>query len=114
MRRIVWILVLVSLSLSGRAAQRYHLEGGQYRLADFTWSGNTLVSSADLSRYITLKPGEPANAPKLAYDLAQARKLFLKFGREAAAITPVPTFTGETVSYVFNVKGRRSLPHGPV
>lgn len=79
-------------------------EGAQYRLAGFTWSGNTVVSSADLSRLITMKPGEPVNSGKLRYDLAQARKLFLKFGREAATITPVATFSADTVSYVFSVK----------
>jgi outer membrane protein assembly factor BamA len=79
-------------------------EGVQYRLADFVWSGNTLIASGDLSKCITLKPGEPVNAAKLNHDLAVARKLFLKFGREAAVIMPVPTFTGETVTYVFNVK----------
>lgn len=79
-------------------------EGDQYRLAGFTWSGNTLVSSGDLSKYVTLKPGEPVNTAKLNHDLAQARKLFLKFGREAATITPVPTFAADTVTYVFSVK----------
>jgi outer membrane protein assembly factor BamA len=79
-------------------------EGAQYRLADFSWSGNTLIASSDLSKCITLKQGEPVNSAKLNHDLAQARKLFLKFGREAAAIVPVPTFTGESVTYVFNVK----------
>src|SRR5262249_21601474 len=57
-----------------------------------------------LSKCITLKPGEPVNSAKLSYDLAQARKLFLKFGREAAVIVPVPTFASDSVSYVFNVK----------
>lgn len=79
-------------------------EGAQYRLADFTWAGNTLVSNIDLSKCITLKPGEPVNGVKLTHDLAQARKLFLKYGREAAVIAPAPAFAGETVSYVFNVK----------
>lgn len=79
-------------------------EGALYRLGGYTWSGNTLVSSPDLSRYITLKTGEPVNASKLRYDLAQARKQFLKFGHEATVITPVPTFNQDTVNYEFAVK----------
>lgn len=79
-------------------------EGLEYRLADFTWSGNMLISSADLSKCITLKPGEPVNGLKLKHDLGQARKLFLKYGREGAAITPLPAWSGERVSYVFKVQ----------
>jgi outer membrane protein assembly factor BamA len=79
-------------------------EGQQYRLAGFTWSGNTLVPSDQLAKHITLKPGEVVNAEKLDNDLAQARKLFLKFGREASTITPRPVFAADTVNYTFEVK----------
>ena len=47
-------------------------EGVQYRLADFSWSGNTLIANSDLSKCITLKQGEPVNSAKLNHDLAQA------------------------------------------
>jgi len=81
-------------------------EGRQYRLAGFTWTGNTLIAADELSKRITLKVGDPVDAGKLAYDLAQARKLFGKFGREGAAITPQPTFAvdADTVTYVFTVR----------
>jgi outer membrane protein assembly factor BamA len=81
-------------------------EGTQYRLAGFSWSGNTLIPGDELSKHITLKVGDPVDASKLAHDLAQARKLFLKFGRERALIIPEPSFTSDTdaVSYVFSVK----------
>jgi outer membrane protein insertion porin family len=79
-------------------------EGQQYRLAGFTWSGNTLISSDDLSKYVTLKPGEVVNAEKLQHDLAQARKSLLKFGREASTIIPRPVFAADTVTYTFEVK----------
>jgi outer membrane protein assembly factor BamA len=79
-------------------------EGDQYRLAGYSWSGNTLVSSDELSRRITPKPGEPVNAAKLDHDLNAARKLFGKVGHEGAAIFPVPTFSGDTVAYRFEVK----------
>ncbi|HET6841094.1 MAG TPA: POTRA domain-containing protein [Candidatus Angelobacter sp.] len=78
-------------------------EGTQYRLAGYSWSGNTLVSSDELSRHIMLKPGEPVNAIKLERDLNWNRRLFGKFGHEAATISPAPTFDGNTVSYRFEV-----------
>jgi outer membrane protein assembly factor BamA len=79
-------------------------EGEQYRLAGYNWSGNTLIASEELSKQITLKSGEPVNTSKLNQDLAKAGKLFGKYGREAATITPVPTFAPDTVTYRFAVK----------
>jgi len=78
-------------------------EGDQYRLAGVSWSGNTLLPSDELSRRITLKTGSPVDALQLDRDLAQVRKLFGKFGREAAMIKPVPSFADNTVTYSFQV-----------
>ncbi|HKF24072.1 MAG TPA: POTRA domain-containing protein [Candidatus Angelobacter sp.] len=81
-------------------------EGTQYRLAGFSWSGNTLIPSDELSKHITLKVGDPVDDSKLTHDLSETRKLFLKFGHERALIFPQPNFTADsdTVSYVFTVK----------
>jgi outer membrane protein assembly factor BamA len=79
-------------------------EGEQYRLAGYTWAGNTLIPSDELSKHITLKPGEPVNGQQLDRDLAQVRKLFGKFGREGVTISPTPTFSANTVTYEFAVK----------
>jgi outer membrane protein assembly factor BamA len=81
-------------------------EGRQYRLAGFSWSGNTLIAADELSKRITLKAGEPVDEGKLARDVAQARKLFGKFGHEGTLITPEPAFAADTdtVTYVFTVK----------
>jgi outer membrane protein assembly factor BamA len=78
-------------------------EGEQYRLAGLSWSGNTLISSDDLTKHITLKTGNPVDALQLDRDLAQVRKLFGKFGREAVSIKPLPAFVNDTVSYAFQV-----------
>jgi hypothetical protein len=78
-------------------------EGVQYRVAGFTWSGNTLISSEELSKRLTLKPGEPANGVKLARDLGEVRKLYGKFGREGARIHPAMAFSEETVRYTLEV-----------
>jgi hypothetical protein len=99
------IEVKAALNPSGGVALEVPVsEGEQYRLAGYNWSGSTLISSDELSKQITLKPGEPVNASKLNHDLGEARKLFGKYGREAATITPVPTFAPDTVSYDFAVK----------
>lgn len=79
-------------------------EGDQYRLAGYTWSGNTLIPGDELSKHITLKSGEPVNALQLDRDLAQIRKLFGKFGREGVIISPTLTFNANAVSYEFVVK----------
>lgn len=78
-------------------------EGTQYRLAGLSWSGNTLISSDDLSKRITLKMGVPVDGLQLDRDLSQVRKLYGKFGREAVIIKPVPAFVDDTVSYAFQV-----------
>jgi outer membrane protein insertion porin family len=78
-------------------------EGEQYRLAGLSWSGNTLISSDELAKRITLKAGSPVDALQLDRDLAQVRKLYGKFGREAVMIKPIPAFAGDTVSYAFQV-----------
>jgi len=78
-------------------------EGDQYRLAGLSWSGNTLISSDELTKHITLKSGSPVDSLQLDRDLAKVRQLFGKFGREAVSIKPVPAFVGDTVSYAFQV-----------
>jgi outer membrane protein assembly factor BamA len=88
-------LVTVEVSVS---------EGDQYRLAGYSWTGNTLIPGDELSKRISLKSGEPVNALQLDRDLAQVRKLFGKFGREGVTINPTPAFTANTVAYEFVVK----------
>ncbi|MGC2696996.1 MAG: POTRA domain-containing protein [Candidatus Angelobacter sp.] len=78
-------------------------EGDQYQLAGFTWSGNTLISSDELSKSITVKTGKPVDALQLERDLANVRRLFGKFGREGVTINPVPAFNGNAVNYRFDV-----------
>jgi len=78
-------------------------EGEQYRVAGSSWSGNTLIPGAELSKRITLKTGDPVNALQLDRDLAQVRKLFGKFGREGVVIKPVLAFSDHAVTYNFEV-----------
>ena len=79
-------------------------EGEQYKLAGFSWSGNTLIPSDELSKHISLKSGDPVNSLQLDRDLAHVRKLFGKFGREGVIIRPVPAFADKSVTYNLEVK----------
>jgi len=78
-------------------------EGEQYKLADYRWSGNTVIAGEELARQIRLKRGQPVNLSALEDDLGKIRKAYGKFGREAAVVKPVPTYAGDTVSYQFEV-----------
>lgn len=78
-------------------------EGTQYKLAGYSWSGNTVASAEQLSKFITLRPGEPVNLPRLQNEVEAARKFLGKFGRAAAAINPLPKFLEDRVSYEFQV-----------
>src|SRR5882672_11142750 len=70
------IAVKAALSPSGGVVLEVPVsEGEQYSLTGYSWSGNTSISSEELSKRITLKPGEPVNATKLNRELAQARRL---------------------------------------
>lgn len=79
-------------------------EGAQYKLASYSWSGNTVASAEQLSKFVTLRTGEPVNLTTLQANLDTARKFLGKFGRLAAAITPVPVFAGENVTYRFDIR----------
>jgi outer membrane protein assembly factor BamA len=78
-------------------------EGDQYKLAGYSWTGNTLIPSDELSKQISLKTSQPVDGPQLDQDLSRVRKLFGKFGREGISINPVPTFNGNDVTYSFQV-----------
>jgi outer membrane protein assembly factor BamA len=78
-------------------------EGGQYRLGTFQWSGNTLITADELSKGITLKPGELVNGLKLDHDLGLVREMFGRFGRQGAVINPVATYAAGAVNYNFQV-----------
>jgi outer membrane protein assembly factor BamA len=78
-------------------------EGGQYRLGKFQWSGNTLIAADELSKRITLKPGELVNGLKLDHDLGLVREMFGRFGRQGATIAPIATYAAGAVSYNFQV-----------
>lgn len=79
------------------------VEGAQYKLAGYSWSGNTVASAEELSKFVSLPLGQPVNLSRLKTDLDAARTFLGKFGREAATITPVPKFSGESISYEFQV-----------
>jgi outer membrane protein insertion porin family len=78
-------------------------EGNRYKLGGYSWSGNTAATAEQLSRFVTLKPNEPVNVVALEKNVEAARKFLGKFGRVAATIKPVPAFSGDNVTYDFQV-----------
>ena len=60
-------------------------EGEQYRLAGISWSGNTLISSDELAKRITLKSGNPVDALQLDRDLAEVRNSMANSGAKPQA-----------------------------
>ena len=78
-------------------------EGVQYRVSGFSWTGNTLISGEELTKHLTLKPGDPANGVRMENDLGAVRRMFGKFGREAAHIHPVMDFSEDSVRYTLEV-----------
>lgn len=78
-------------------------EGPQFKLSGYQWSGNTLIPTAELTKHITIKVGEPVDFSRLQDDLAKVKKAYGKFGREAATVNALPAFNGDQVAYTFQV-----------
>jgi hypothetical protein len=80
-------------------------EGLQYRLAGLQFSGNSVISSADLIKNIHLLPGKPANGVQLQLDLGNIHDLYGTRGYLTARVMPHPAFADDqkTVSYDLQV-----------
>jgi outer membrane protein assembly factor BamA len=78
-------------------------EGPQFKLSGYQWSGNTLIPTAELTKHITIKVGEPVDFSRLQDDLAKVKKAYGKFGREAATVNAIPAFNADQVAYTFQV-----------
>jgi len=81
-------------------------EGRQYRLGSLTWSGNSVVSTADLDKQVKLRPGNVADGELLRQDIASARKLYTARGYMAANITPKPVFNDTSGQVSYNIEIR--------
>ena len=63
-------------------------EGRQYRFSGLAFAGNQAVTSEELQRFVTLRPGDIANQPRLAQELLGARKIYGTRGYLLAQFTP--------------------------
>jgi hypothetical protein len=102
MRHLLLVIVCMLPGLAGPADHfnlaRILVTGSQrYREDDLVRATgltvNTQVTSTDLQN------GSPVDALQLDRDLAQVRKLYGQFGREAVIIKPVPAFVDDAVSF---------------
>jgi outer membrane protein assembly factor BamA len=69
------------------------------------WSGNSIISSAELDALVTLKPGDPANEVKIEPIWQAVREAYERRGYLDADLMPVPQFDDKTnrVRYVVAV-----------
>lgn len=79
--------------------------GPPYAWGGATWSGNTLVPSAELDKLVELKPGEIADGVKLEGTWEHVREAYARLGYLDADVNPVPQYddTAARVRYVVTI-----------
>jgi outer membrane protein assembly factor BamA len=87
---------------SARVAVTIAIEpGSAFTWNGVTWSGNTVISSQELSALVTLKPGEPADQMKIEPIWESVHDAYAHRGYLEASVTPHAQFddTAKRVSY---------------
>src|SRR5713226_2883255 len=81
-------------------------EGREYKLAQIDWSGNTVFSTAQLSKGIHQQPGQTVNAVQLSDDLDAIKPLYRSRGYMKAVVEPHLDLNDAkgTASYKLEVK----------
>ncbi len=81
-------------------------EGREYKLAQIEWSGNTVFSTAQLSKGIHQQPGQTVNAVQLSDDLDAIKPLYRSRGYMKAVVEPHLDLNDAegTASYKLEVK----------
>lgn len=93
---------LVGSGPSARVAVTIAVEpGSAFIWNGVTWSGNTVISSQELTALVTLKPGEPANEMKIEPIWESVRDAYAHRGYLEARVAPHAQFddTAKRVSY---------------
>ena len=79
--------------------------GLQYKVAGFTWEGNSTFPADKLRTLLHLQPAQTANAVQLQTELDAVRKLYSTRGYMTATVKPEPVFddANRTVAYKLQV-----------
>ena len=79
-------------------------EGPQYSFAGAEWSGNRVISSADLAQLIDLKIGLPADTSQLSAAIAKARDFYGTKGFMYVQVKATATLDNEKHTTVFHLE----------
>ena len=83
--------------------------GPAYAWGGATWSGNTLIPSAELNRLAELKPGETADGIKLEGTWEHVREAYARRGYLDANVNPAPQYDDARATVTYAV----SIAEGP-
>lgn len=78
-------------------------EGVMYSWAKPEWSGNKVLSAAELDEALGMKPGEPANGKKFDKGLMEVQRAYGKHGHIQAHSKPVPEFDDAAAKVTFKI-----------
>lgn len=79
-------------------------EGPQYTFAGADWSGNHVISAADLAKLIDLKLGVPADTSQLSVALAKAKDFYSTKGFMYVQVKATATLDNEKHTSVIHLK----------
>jgi len=94
---------------SGQQASSVEVEvpinpGPVFNISGVTWSGNTVLDDAALSKMISAKSGDVADGMRLAANWQQIELEYGHRGYFDAKVAPVPQFDNAAAKVVYNVK----------
>lgn len=72
-------------------------DGGQYHYGEFSWTGNRLFSTEELSAKLRVDPGDLYNSAKLDQSLADVGTMYYARGYIYAGVTPVEKVRSDSV-----------------
>lgn len=78
--------------------------GPVFHLSGVTWTGNTALDNAALSRLVALKPGDPADGMRLAAGWQQIELEYGHRGYLDAKVSPTPEFQDANGTVAYSVK----------
>jgi len=77
--------------------------GAQYKLAEIRFSGEKVIPAEKLMELIHLQTGKPADAMRLAKDIAAIVKLYGAHGYMAASIHPAPVLDDAAATVAYHI-----------
>jgi outer membrane protein insertion porin family len=86
-------------------------EGSKYSWAKAEWSGNQVLSVAELDDALSIKPGEVANGKKFDKGLSEVQKAYGKHGHMEVRMNPQPEFDDTATKVIFKIAVNEGPPY---